>query len=49
MSPSGSSFDPSPEEMRTMGRTVLEALIGWIGGLEDAPAENTADTGNKSQ
>ena len=26
-----------------MGRTVLDAVIGWIGGLEDAPAENTAD------
>src|SRR5437870_589240 len=29
--------------MRAMGRTVLDAVIGWIGGLEDAPAENTAD------
>ena len=26
-----------------MGRTVLDAVVGWIGGLEDAPAENTAD------
>ncbi len=43
MSPSGFAFDPTPEEMRAMGRTVLDAVIGWIGGLEDAPAENTAD------
>ncbi len=26
-----------------MGRTVLDAVIGWIGGLEGAPAENTED------
>jgi aromatic-L-amino-acid decarboxylase len=43
VSPSGFAFDPAPGEMRTMGRTVLEAVIGWIGGLEEAPAENTAD------
>src|SRR5437773_631604 len=29
--------------MRAMGRAVLDAVIGWVGGLEDAPAENTAE------
>jgi aromatic-L-amino-acid decarboxylase len=37
------AFDPTPEEMRSMGEAVLQALIDWIGGLDDAPAENTAD------
>jgi aromatic-L-amino-acid/L-tryptophan decarboxylase len=37
----GPSLDPSPEEMRAMGAAVTEALVGWIGGLADAPAEAT--------
>ncbi len=37
----GYPFDPSPEEMRAMGSAVLDELIAWIGGLEDAPAEAT--------
>ena len=39
----GYPFDPSPDEMRAMGEAVLDELIGWIGGLDDAPAENTGD------
>jgi aromatic-L-amino-acid decarboxylase len=39
--PGGFAFDPSPEEMRAMGTAVLDELIAWIGGLEDAPAEAT--------
>ncbi len=38
----GLPFDPSPGDMRAMGQAVLEALIAWQAGLEDAPAENTA-------
>jgi len=34
-------LDPAPEDMRAMGREVLEYLIGFIGGLDDAPAELT--------
>ncbi len=37
----GLPFDPSPEQMRAMGQAVLDALIDWIGGLDDAPAANT--------
>jgi aromatic-L-amino-acid decarboxylase len=37
----GLPFDPSPEQMRAMGQAVLDALIAWIGGLDDAPAANT--------
>jgi aromatic-L-amino-acid decarboxylase len=37
----GLPFDPSPEQMRAMGEAVLDALIAWIGGLDDAPAANT--------
>jgi aromatic-L-amino-acid decarboxylase len=37
----GFAFDPTPEEMRAMGTAVLEELIVWIGGLEDAPADAT--------
>ncbi|MEP6759660.1 MAG: aminotransferase class V-fold PLP-dependent enzyme [Actinomycetota bacterium] len=37
----GLPFDPAPEEMRAMAATVAEALIAWIGGLGDAPAEAT--------
>lgn len=39
----GLPFDPSPAEMRAMGEAVVEALVAWIGGLDDAPAENTAE------
>jgi aromatic-L-amino-acid decarboxylase len=39
----GFALDPSPDEMRAMGASVLNALVDWIGGLADAPAENTAD------
>ncbi len=37
----GLPLDPSPEEMRAMGDAVTEALISWIEGLDDAPAEAT--------
>jgi aromatic-L-amino-acid/L-tryptophan decarboxylase len=40
---SGLPFDPTPEQMRAMGQDVLEALIEWIGGLDEAPAEHTED------
>ncbi|HEX6844663.1 MAG TPA: aminotransferase class I/II-fold pyridoxal phosphate-dependent enzyme, partial [Actinomycetota bacterium] len=39
----GLPFDPSPAQMREMGDAVVETLIAWIGGLEDAPAENTGE------
>jgi aromatic-L-amino-acid/L-tryptophan decarboxylase len=39
----GFALDPTPDEMRSMGEAVLGALIDWIGGLSQAPAENTAD------
>jgi aromatic-L-amino-acid decarboxylase len=39
---SGLPLEPGPDEMREMAETVTEALIAWIGGLSDAPAENTA-------
>jgi len=39
----GIAFDPTPDEMRSMGEAVLAALVDWIGGLDDAPAENTAE------
>ena len=41
MNTDGFAFDPTPEEMRAMGGRVLDELIAWIGGLEDAPAEAT--------
>jgi aromatic-L-amino-acid decarboxylase len=34
-------LDPAPEDMRAMGQAALEYLIGFYGGLEDAPAEHT--------
>ncbi|MGZ8580448.1 MAG: pyridoxal phosphate-dependent decarboxylase family protein [Actinomycetota bacterium] len=34
-------LDPAPEDMRAMGETALEYLIGFIEGLDDAPAEAT--------
>ena len=37
----GLPLDPAPEEMRAMAAAVTEALIAWIGGLADAPAEAT--------
>jgi aromatic-L-amino-acid decarboxylase len=37
----GFPLDPAPEDMRSMADTVTEALVAWIGGLEDAPAEST--------
>ena len=37
----GYPLDPTAEDMRAMGRAVVETLIAWIGGLEEAPAENT--------
>jgi aromatic-L-amino-acid decarboxylase len=33
-------LDPAPEDMRAMGRSALEQLIEFIGGLDDAPADN---------
>jgi aromatic-L-amino-acid/L-tryptophan decarboxylase len=39
----GYPLDPAPEDMRAMGEAVLEELIRWIGGLNDAPATNTDD------
>jgi aromatic-L-amino-acid decarboxylase len=36
----GYPFDPSPEEMRAMGESALEYVIGFIHGLEHAPAQN---------
>jgi len=33
-------LDPSAEDMRAMGRTAVEYLIGFIRGLDDAPATN---------
>jgi len=37
----GFPFDPAPGDMRSMAAAVAEALIAWIGGLENAPAEAT--------
>ncbi len=37
----GFPLDPAPEDMRAMGEAVVEALVAWIGGLDDAPAEAT--------
>ena len=33
-------LDPPAEDMRSMGRTAVEYLIGFIEGLDDAPANN---------
>ncbi|HYJ61443.1 MAG TPA: aminotransferase class I/II-fold pyridoxal phosphate-dependent enzyme [Actinomycetota bacterium] len=41
MSP-GLPFDPPPEAMRSMGTAVVDELVAWIEGLNDAPAEHTA-------
>ena len=37
---SGYPLDPSPEQMRAMGEQALEYVIGFLHGLEDAPAQN---------
>ena len=37
----GFPFDPTPRDMRAMADVVVEALIAWIGGLEEAPADAT--------
>ena len=37
----GFPFDPAPGDMRAMADAVADALIAWIGGLEDAPANAT--------
>lgn len=37
---SGYPFDPSPEDMRAMGEAAVEYVIGFLHGLEDAPAQN---------
>ncbi len=34
-------LDPKPEDMRAMGEAVVEYLVDFIGGLDDAPASNT--------
>jgi aromatic-L-amino-acid decarboxylase len=34
-------LDPAPADMRAMGEAALEYLIGFIEGLDDAPAEAT--------
>jgi aromatic-L-amino-acid decarboxylase len=34
-------LDPKPEDMRAMGEAVVDHLVGFIGGLDDAPASNT--------
>lgn len=34
-------LDPAPDEMREMGEAALDYVIGFIGGLDDAPAEAT--------
>jgi aromatic-L-amino-acid decarboxylase len=34
-------LDPKPEDMRAMGEAVVDYLVDFIGGLDDAPASNT--------
>jgi aromatic-L-amino-acid decarboxylase len=36
----GYPLDPSPEQMREMGEEALEYVIGFLHGLEGAPAQN---------
>jgi aromatic-L-amino-acid decarboxylase len=36
----GYPLDPSPEEMRAMGRAAVDYVIDFIHGLSDAPARN---------
>lgn len=40
---SGLPLDPSPEDMRALAGAAADYLIGFIGGLDEAPAEATAD------
>jgi aromatic-L-amino-acid decarboxylase len=37
----GFPLDPKPEDMRAMGEAVLTYVVGFIEGLDDAPASNT--------
>jgi aromatic-L-amino-acid decarboxylase len=37
----GFPLDPKPADMRAMGEAVLDYLVAFIGGLDDAPASNT--------
>jgi aromatic-L-amino-acid/L-tryptophan decarboxylase len=37
----GFPLDPKPADMRAMGEAVLDYLVEFIGGLDDAPASNT--------
>ena len=37
----GLPLDPAPADMRAMGEAVVEYLVGFIGGLDDAPAAAT--------
>jgi aromatic-L-amino-acid decarboxylase len=39
----GLPLDPAPDDMRAMGEAAVEYLIGFIGGLDDAPADATHD------
>jgi aromatic-L-amino-acid decarboxylase len=34
-------LDPKPEDLRAMSEAVVEYLIGFLGGLDEAPASNT--------
>jgi hypothetical protein len=34
-------LDPKPEDMRAMGEAVVDYLVDFIQGLDDAPAEAT--------
>jgi aromatic-L-amino-acid decarboxylase len=36
----GYPLDPSPEQMRAMGEAAIEYVIGFIHGLDEAPARN---------
>ena len=36
----GYPLDPSPEQMRAMGEAALKYVIGFIHGLDEAPAQN---------
>ena len=37
----GLPLDPAPAQMRAMGVAAVEYLIGFVAGLDDAPAEAT--------
>ncbi len=41
--PAGLPLEPAADDMREMAEAVTEALVSWIGGLPEAPAENTGD------